>query len=64
MKYAPTPKTDKQIGSLRHYTRRRSIFEPHDSFAKSDDPRIRLMVDQLPELGRKRVPEFVPFGPY
>ena len=64
LKYAPTPKTDKQIASLRHYTRKRSIFEPHESFAKSDDPRIRLMVDPLPELGRKRVPDFVSFEPY
>ena len=60
LKYAAMPQTDKQIGSLDHYSRG-SIFQPLDSFAQSDDPRIRRMVDPLPALGRKQVPAFVPF---
>ena len=60
LKYAARPQTDKQIGSLDHYSRG-TIFQPLDSFAQSDDPRIRRMVDPLPALGRKQVPAFVPF---
>ncbi|MAG35063.1 MAG: hypothetical protein CL878_02270 [Dehalococcoidia bacterium] len=60
LKYAAMPETDKQISSLHYYFRGR-IFQPLESFAQSDDPRIRHMVDPLPELGRKEVPDFIPF---
>ena len=60
LKYAARPQTDKQIGSLDHYSRG-TIFRPLDSFVQSDDPRIRRMVDPLPALGRKQIPAFVPF---
>jgi ectoine hydroxylase-related dioxygenase (phytanoyl-CoA dioxygenase family) len=60
LKYAAMPQTGKQIGSLDHYSRG-TIFQPLDSFAQSDDPRVRRMVDPLPALGRKQVPAFVSF---
>ena len=62
LKYAPLPSTDRQIASLRHYTKG-SIFEPPESFASSDNPRARHIVDPLPELGRRKVPDFVPVFP-
>ena len=62
LKYAPVPTADKQIASLCHYTKG-SIFEPPEFFASSDNPRARHMVDPLPELGRRKVPDFVPVFP-
>lgn len=58
-KFAARPITDKHLASLRHY--KKDIFEPADILLKSDRPRIRRMVEDLPRLGAKKVPVFVPF---
>ncbi len=59
LKFAARPTTDKHLASLRHY--QKGIFEPSDALLKSDRPRIRQMVEDLPRLGAKKVPTFVPF---
>ena len=59
LKFAARPTTDKQLASLRYYTK--DIFEPADTLLKSDRPRIRRMVEDLPRLGAKKVPDFIPF---
>ena len=59
LKFAARPTTDKQLASLRHY--KKDIFEPADTLLKSDCPRIRQMVEDLPKLGAKKVADFIPF---
>ena len=61
LKFAARPTTDKHVASLRHYAPE-STFEPADTFLHNDDPRMRKMVEPLPEIGSRDVPEFVPFG--
>jgi|GEM_PF-4151224 hypothetical protein len=60
LKFAAPPITDKQLASLRHYTKH--MFEPADKLLKSDNPNIRRMVEDLPRLDAKKVPAFVPFS--
>ena len=59
LKFAARPTNDYQISSLRHYTG--GIFEPHPAWRESRDERIRSMINDLPRLGAKRVPRFIPF---
>ncbi len=59
LKFAARPTTDKHLASLRFY--KKDIFEPADPLLKSDCPRIRQMVEDLPQLGAKAVPDFIPF---
>ncbi len=59
LKFAARPTMDKHLASLRYY--KKDIFEPSDALLKSDRPRIRKMVEDLPRLGVKKVPAFVPF---
>jgi len=59
LKFADRPTTDKHLASLRYY--KKDIFEPSDVLLKSDHPRIRKMVENLPRLGAKKVTAFVPF---
>jgi hypothetical protein len=59
LKFAARPTTDKHLASLRYY--KKDIFEPRNELLKSDRPRIRQMVEDLPRLGAKKVPAFIPF---
>ncbi len=59
LKFAARPLMDKQLASLRYYTKH--MFEPADILLKSDNPKIRRMVEDLPRLGAKKVPAFIPY---
>ncbi len=50
LKFAANPTTDDQIASVLYYGSHAGIFPPHESFAKSDRPSIRRMVERLTEL--------------
>ena len=60
LKFAARPLTDKQLASLHYYTKH--MFEPADNLLKSDNPIIRRMVEDLPRLGTKKVPAFIPYS--
>ena len=60
LKFAARPLTDKQLASLHYYTKH--IFEPADTLLKSDNHSIRRMVEDLPHLGAKKVPAFIPYS--
>ncbi len=59
LKFAARPTTDMHLASLRYY--KKNIFEPAETLLTSDRPRIRQMVEDLPRLGAKEVPDFIPF---
>jgi hypothetical protein len=51
LKYAAKPTAAEHIESLRHYSNG-EIFRPDAAFLNSARPRIRGMVEKLPELGK------------
>ena len=53
LRFVAWPETDEAIASLMRYGGRGRIYRPDDAFVKSDDPRIRAMVDPLLELAAR-----------
>ncbi len=59
LKFVAKPETDNHLASLHYYAG--GMFDPHPNWLNSENPRIQSMVSALPELGAKKVHEFVPF---
>jgi len=50
--YGANPATEEELAALRRFhTGVIAMFHPHESFLKSEDPRVRRMVQPLVELG-------------
>lgn len=62
LKFAANPQTDTHLASLRYYGNS-MMFAPDSAWANSTNKRIQSMVESLPKLGAKPVPDFVPIRP-
>ena len=53
LKFAAAPRTPDQLDSLQRYSP--DVFNPHDAFVHSDQPRLRRMVDRMPAYAAGRL---------
>ena len=60
LKFASQPKTGEHLSSLKYYGGT-TIFSPHYSWLSSKDERIRGMVESLPSMTKRDIPDFIPF---
>ena len=59
LKFATKPVTNNHLASLRYYGG--NMFAPLPSWLQNPSDRIRKMVETLPDLANKKIPDFVPF---
>ena len=59
LKFVAKPETDNHLASLRYHAS--DMFDPHPNWRDSGNRKIQSMVSGLPELGAKKVHDFVSF---
>ena len=59
LKFVAKPETEDNLSSLQYYSG--GMFDPHPNWRDNDNPKIQSMVSALPELGARKVHDFVPF---